>query len=597
MADRRADPGELARRDRGADARAADEDAALRLAAADRLAELPRLVGVVDPGLVGSVPRSTGSCPSRCSSSRNALAELDAPVVERHRDLHRSTDPRFTVSHEGEVEPNDSNSGASSASSCGSTPSARARRRAPGHPTSHVRRRPRWPSSSPSTSATTSTSRRARTTTGSIFSKGHASPLVYAMFRAAGAISEEELLTYRQFGSRLEGHPTPRHPLGRRRHRLARPGAARSAVGMALAGKRLDRLPFRVWVLCGDSEMAEGSMWEALEHAALLRARQPDGDHRRQPAGPARRDDARLGPRLLLRPRARLRLARDRDRRPRRRGRSTPPTPRRSTTTGEADRDRREDDQGQGRSRGSRTRAAGTARRSTPEEAIAELGGVRNITSTSRSRSTASRTRSEPAPLELPELRARLRGRDAQGVRRRARRARRGARRVVALDGEVSNSTFAEIFRDAHPERLLRDVHRGAADDRRRGGNAGARLEAVRLDVRRLPHPRLRLRPHGGDQPREPLAVRLARRRLDRRGRPVADGARGHRRVPRDPRLDRALPLRRRTRPRSSSRTMADLEGISYLRTTRARHAGDLRGRRGVPESAAARPCARRATT
>ena len=38
---------------------------------------------------------------------------------------------------------------------------------------------------------------------------------------------------------------------------------------MALAGKRLDRLPFRVWVICGDSEMAEGSMWEAAEHAAF----------------------------------------------------------------------------------------------------------------------------------------------------------------------------------------------------------------------------------------------------------------------------------------------------------------------------------------
>ena len=42
-----------------------------------------------------------------------------------------------------------------------------------------------------------------------IFSKGHASPLVYGLFRAAGAISEEEFMTYREFGSRLQGHPTP----------------------------------------------------------------------------------------------------------------------------------------------------------------------------------------------------------------------------------------------------------------------------------------------------------------------------------------------------------------------------------------------------
>src|ERR671937_1119911 len=100
-----------------------------------------------------------------------------------------------------------------------------------------------------------------------IFSKGHASPLLYSIFKAAGAITDEELLSFRTFGSRLEGHPTPVVPwvdvatgsLGQ---------GLPYAVGMALAGKRLDRLPFRVWTLCGDSEIAEGSQWEALEHAA-----------------------------------------------------------------------------------------------------------------------------------------------------------------------------------------------------------------------------------------------------------------------------------------------------------------------------------------
>ncbi|MGH9029119.1 MAG: transketolase, partial [Acidimicrobiales bacterium] len=101
-----------------------------------------------------------------------------------------------------------------------------------------------------------------------VFSKGHASPLLYAMFRAAGAISEEELLTtYRRFGSRLQGHPTPALPwvdvatgsLGQ---------GLPCAVGMALAGKFLEKLRFHIWVLCGDSEMAEGSMWEALDKAS-----------------------------------------------------------------------------------------------------------------------------------------------------------------------------------------------------------------------------------------------------------------------------------------------------------------------------------------
>jgi transketolase len=100
-----------------------------------------------------------------------------------------------------------------------------------------------------------------------IFSKGHASPLLYAIYKAAGAISDEEMLTFRRRGSRIEGHPTPVLPwvdvatgsLGQ---------GLPIAVGVALAGKRFDRLGYQVWCLCGDSEMAEGSMWEAFEHAA-----------------------------------------------------------------------------------------------------------------------------------------------------------------------------------------------------------------------------------------------------------------------------------------------------------------------------------------
>jgi transketolase len=101
-----------------------------------------------------------------------------------------------------------------------------------------------------------------------IFSKGHASPLLYSMYRAAGAISEEELLSFRRFGSRLEGHPTPVLPWVDVATGSLGQGLPIS-VGVALAAKQLDRLPYRVWCLCGDSEMAEGSMWEAFEHAAF----------------------------------------------------------------------------------------------------------------------------------------------------------------------------------------------------------------------------------------------------------------------------------------------------------------------------------------
>src|SRR5438445_97532 len=100
-----------------------------------------------------------------------------------------------------------------------------------------------------------------------IFSKGHASPLLYAMFHAAGVVSDQELLSFRNFGSKLQGHPTPVIPwvdvatgsLGQ---------GFPIAVGVALAGKYLDKLPYHVWCLCGDSELAEGSIWEAMDKAS-----------------------------------------------------------------------------------------------------------------------------------------------------------------------------------------------------------------------------------------------------------------------------------------------------------------------------------------
>ena len=99
-----------------------------------------------------------------------------------------------------------------------------------------------------------------------IFSKGHASPLLYSIYKAAGAISDDEFMTLRQRGSRLEGHPTPVLPwvdvatgsLGQ---------GLPIGVGVGLAGKYLDKLPYHIWVVLGDSEMAEGSIWEALELA------------------------------------------------------------------------------------------------------------------------------------------------------------------------------------------------------------------------------------------------------------------------------------------------------------------------------------------
>ena len=100
-----------------------------------------------------------------------------------------------------------------------------------------------------------------------VLSKGHASPLLYALWAVAGRITEEELLQYRVFGSPLEGHPTPHF-----RYVDAATGSLGQGLsigaGMALNAKYLDKLPYRTYVLIGDSEMAEGSNWEALQIAS-----------------------------------------------------------------------------------------------------------------------------------------------------------------------------------------------------------------------------------------------------------------------------------------------------------------------------------------
>src|SRR4029453_13508376 len=100
-----------------------------------------------------------------------------------------------------------------------------------------------------------------------VFSKGHASPLLDSIYKAAGAIRDEELLTFRKFGSRLQGHPTPEIPwvdvatgsLGQ---------GLPYGVGIALAGKRLHKLPYRTGgargATRGPGGAGGGAMWEAF---------------------------------------------------------------------------------------------------------------------------------------------------------------------------------------------------------------------------------------------------------------------------------------------------------------------------------------------
>jgi transketolase len=100
-----------------------------------------------------------------------------------------------------------------------------------------------------------------------IFSKGHAAPLLFAIYKAAGWITDEEMMTLRKFGSRIEGHPVPLLPYVDVATGSLGQGLP-IGVGIALCGKYIDKLDYKVWVVLGDSELAEGSIWEAFDKAS-----------------------------------------------------------------------------------------------------------------------------------------------------------------------------------------------------------------------------------------------------------------------------------------------------------------------------------------
>ncbi len=100
-----------------------------------------------------------------------------------------------------------------------------------------------------------------------ILSKGHAIPVIYAAWKLLGVISDEELLTLRKFTSTLEGHPTPRFAYNEAATGSLGQGLS-VGLGMALAA-RMDKLDYMTYVLMGDGEIAEGSIWEAAELAAF----------------------------------------------------------------------------------------------------------------------------------------------------------------------------------------------------------------------------------------------------------------------------------------------------------------------------------------
>src|SRR5450759_130415 len=100
-----------------------------------------------------------------------------------------------------------------------------------------------------------------------VLSKGHAAPILYAAWAEAGAFDRSELLKLRTIGSDLEGHPTPRLPFVDVATGSLGQGIC-AAIGTALNARRI-KSQYRTYVLLGDGESAEGSVWEAADVAAM----------------------------------------------------------------------------------------------------------------------------------------------------------------------------------------------------------------------------------------------------------------------------------------------------------------------------------------
>ncbi|MGZ3638890.1 MAG: transketolase [Ktedonobacterales bacterium] len=289
-----------------------------------------------------------------------------------------------------------------------------------------------------------------------IFSKGHAAPLLYAAFKAAGAISDQELLTLRKFGSRLEGHPVPVLPYVDVATGSLGQGLP-IGVGIALAGKYLDKFDYRVWVLLGDSEMSEGSIYEALELGAHYKLNNLIGILDMNRLG--QRGETMLGwngeayaararsfgwhpividghnldqiqaayteaerqtdtPTLIIARTIKGKGFSEIENQPGWHGKALPPD--------------------------------------AAQRAIAELGGERNIiANVQKPQSSSQPERPTAQPLQLPQYEkgSSVATRTAYGDGLKALGAARPD--VVALDGEVSNSTYAETFAKAFPDRYF----------------------------------------------------------------------------------------------------------------------------------------------
>jgi transketolase len=285
-----------------------------------------------------------------------------------------------------------------------------------------------------------------------ILSKGHASPVLYSVFKAIGAITDQELLSFRKFGSPLQGHPAPVPELPWVDAATGSLGQGLSiGLGMALA-MRLDGLPGRVWVLMGDSEFVEGAVWEALANASHHNVDNLVGIldmNRLGQRGPTMLEWDRET--YLARAQAFGWRALQID----------------GHDAAQIDRAYREASDGQGPTLivARTVKGHGVSFLADAEgwhgkaldddqakQAIEELGGERSITITPPKPESLVTSEAELRPYGLPTYQKEQATRKAFGEALAAMAARPD---LVVLDGEVSNSTHTEDFQKAAPDRFF----------------------------------------------------------------------------------------------------------------------------------------------
>jgi transketolase len=286
-----------------------------------------------------------------------------------------------------------------------------------------------------------------------VLSKGHASPLMYAMLKAVGAISDEQLLSFRRFGSPVQGHPVPLEDMPWIDVATGSLGQGLPiGLGMALAMK-LDDSPARVWVLMGDSEVAEGSVWEAMENASFHGTANLN----------AILDMNRLGQRgptmLQWDGEAYVRRARsfgwdafEVD------GHDVEAIDRAYRRAEESDRPvlvvaRTQKGHGVSFLQDKEGWHGKALDREQAREAIAELGGERNIAFTPPKPEPWTAPEATRGPVELPTYPEGVATRKAFGEALRALALARTD--IVALDGEVANSTYTEDVLSVAPDRFV----------------------------------------------------------------------------------------------------------------------------------------------